>query len=136
MRRILWLLAGLALLAGGLYLGGRAPGEYMIEQEMGRCQETRRERYTLLAFHLAQGKRDDLPELRQQVDALLRETKTVRVRGWEVVLVPPGARAPGQGYRLALRKDVSIPADAPQLKGAMEAWTKPVGWLARLFASG
>jgi hypothetical protein len=136
MRRLAWLALGLALLAAGLYLAGRAPSEYVLGKELARYHESRRERFTLLSFHIARAEKDELPELRQQMDQFLRATKTDTIRGWEVVLVPAGARLPGQGYRIAVRKDVSIPSDPPQLKGPMEAWTKPVGWLARLFASG
>jgi hypothetical protein len=135
MRRLVWLALGLSLAGAGIYLAGRAPSEYVLERELARYHESRQRRFTLLAFHIAKAEKQLLPELHQQMEHFLRETRTVAIRGWEVVLVPAGARMPGQGYRLAARKDVSIPADPPQLKGPIEAWTKPVGRLAQLFAS-
>lgn len=135
MRRLPWLATGLLLLAGALYLAGRAPTAYFLEKELDRYhKEERLPRYTLLAFHIARAEKGELPDLRVQMEQFLRETKTLEVRGWEIVLVPPGARPPGQDYRIKARHDPSAPADPPQLKGPMEAWARPRGWLARLFA--
>jgi hypothetical protein len=134
MRRLLWLLAGLGLLATGVYLAGRAPSAYVLEKECERYHERRRDRLNLIAFHIARADKDALPDLRRQMDDLLRETKTVDIRGWEVVLVPAGARAPGPPYTLGARVDPSAPPDPPPLKGPMEAWITPRGFLARLFA--
>lgn len=135
MRRILWLAAGLLLLAAGLYLAGREPSVYFLEREIERYhEEERRPRYTLLAFHAARAEKGELPDLRLQMEQFLRETKILALRGWEVVLVPSGARPPGQDYRIRARHDASAPADPPQLKGPVEAWVRPRGWLARLFA--
>jgi hypothetical protein len=134
MRRLLWLLLGVALLATGVYLAGRAPSAFVLEKECERFHERRRERFTLLAFHIARADKDAVPDLKRQVDELLRETQTIEIRGYEVVLVPPGARAPGAGYTLAARHDVSVPQDPPPLKGPTEAWIAPRGWLARWFA--
>ena len=134
MRRLVWLVAGLALLATGLWLSGRAPSAYVLEKECERYHERRRERYNLVAFHIARADKDALPDLRRQMDDLLRETRTTDIRGWEVVLVPAGARAPGAPFTRAARIDPSIPPDPPPLKGPIEAWIAPRGTLARLFA--
>lgn len=134
MRRLLWLLVGLALLGTGLWLAGRAPSTFVLEKECERYHETRRERYTLLSFHIARADKDAVPDLRRQMDELLRETKRTDVRGWEIVIVPAGARAPGAGHTLATRLDPSVPPDPPPLKGPMEVWIAPRGWLAKAFA--
>lgn len=134
MRRLLWLAAGVALLAGGLYLAGRAPSAYVLEKEFQSYHEERRQRYTLLSFHIARAEKDEVPDLRRELDEFLRRTKTIEIRGWEIVLVPAGARPPGQEHRLRLREDPSVRSDPPQLKGPMEAWARPKGPLARVFA--
>ncbi len=134
MRRLLWLAAGLALLATGVYLAGRAPSAYVLEKECERYHERRRERFTLLAFHIARADAGAVPDLRRQMDEFLRETKRTDIRGWEVVLVPAGARAPGAGFTLAVRLDPSAPPDPPPLKGPMDAWIAPRSSLARLFS--
>ena len=134
MGRLVWLVAGLALLATGLWLAARAPTAYVLEKECARYHEERQRRHTFLGFRIARADKDTLPELRRQMDELLRETRTIDIRGWEVVLVPPGARAPGAPFTRAARIDPSVPPDPPPLKGPMEAWIAPRGTLARLFA--
>lgn len=134
MRRFLLLVLGLALVAAGVYLAGRAPSAYVLERECEQLHRQRRERYTLLSFHIARSGPEARADLQRQVDELLRETKTVEIRGWDVVVVPAGARAPGAGYSRAARIDPSIPPDPPALKGPMEVWTRPRGLLARIFA--
>ena len=130
MRRLLWLLAGLALLATGVYLAGRAPSAYVLERECERYHEQRRGQYWLLHRRIAKGDASATP----QMEELLRQTERTEIRGWEIVLVPAGARAPGQGFTLAVRIDPSTPPDPPPLKGPMEAWIAPRGLLAKAFA--
>jgi len=134
MRRLLWLLAGFGLLAAGLWLAGRPPSRYVLERECARYHEARRERFTLLAFHISKADPDARPDLDERMEELLAETKRIDIRGWEVVLVPPGARAPRDGFTVAARVDPSVREDPPALKGPMQAWTRPVGWLAQLFS--
>jgi hypothetical protein len=130
MRRLLWLAAGLVLLATGLWLAGRPPSAYVLEKECERFQQGRRERYTLLQFHIARADLEARPDLQMRVEEVLRETKRIEIRGWEVILVPAGARAPGGEFKRAARFD---PPDPPPFEYA-DAWIAPRSWLARLFA--
>jgi hypothetical protein len=134
MRRLLWILAGLLVVGAGVYLLGAAPRAYFLRKQGELYHEERRERYLLLAFRIARADPDVRADLQKQRDEMLRETKTEEVRGWEIVYVPAGARAPGPPYTMALRLEPFGPADPPQLKGPMEIWIRPRGWLARLFA--
>jgi len=136
MRRLLWVLLGLALLAAALWVAGRRPSSYFLEQECARYQEERRHRLTLLNFEIRRAEESVQPEFRARVEELLMETRRIEIRGWEVVLVPPGARAPGSGYDVAVRTDPSTPEDPAPLRGMMTAWLRPRTWLARLFAWG
>ncbi len=130
MRRLLWLAAGLALVATGVYLAGRAPSRYVLEEWCKEWNQQRMESFTLLRFHRSRADPGAAPDFDRRIDDLLRETKSIRVRGWEVVLVPAGARAPGPGFTLGARHD----APEPPPFDRMEVWIAPRGWLARAFA--
>jgi hypothetical protein len=124
-----------------LWLAGRAPTEYVLTEECRRFQEERRNEYGALTLRIApleERGREPTPELaalRKQREKGVRATKVIALRGWRVVLVPATARkpVPEDDERIALTFDPSRPGDPPPLRGAMEAWIRPEGLLARLF---
>ncbi|MHC4957836.1 MAG: hypothetical protein ACYTGN_05625 [Planctomycetota bacterium] len=142
MKRIL-LVAVPLVAAFALWLAGRAPTEYVLSEACRRFQAERRDAYGALTLRIVpleqralQGdKPPELDALRKQRDKALRSPKTLHLRGWRVLLVPATARKPlpAEDDRVALRFDPSHPADPPPLRGAMEAWLRPEGVLARLF---
>jgi hypothetical protein len=140
MKRLPWLAAGLALVAAGLWLAGRAPSRYVLERECAAYHEQRRSRYQLVTLDIGRAQADKDPgvaALTRERDELLRETKRITIRGWEVLLVPAGAPRPAPGdFVVAGRFDASEPRDPAPLRGGIEAWIAPRGRLARLFARG
>jgi hypothetical protein len=111
----------------------------VLERECAAYQEQRRQRYQVLTFEIgrAEHRREDATDLKRERDELLLGTKRTEIRGWEIVLVPAGAARPApRDFAVALRFDPSEPKDPAPLKGAMEAWIAPRGWLARLFTKG
>jgi len=144
MRGFLWLAAGLALIATGLWLAGRSPSAYVLEQECVRFHEERRARFLLLTYDIGRLEKlqmdgadvgTSLADLRTQREELLLETKRIAIRGWDVLVVPPGAPAPPPGeMRSAGRFAVGDPDDPPALKGRMEVRVVARGLLARVFS--
>jgi hypothetical protein len=138
MKRVLLLgVPLLALVLGALWLYGRAPSLYVLEQECRRYQDERRERLERLERAVRGAQRAEqagrIVELEKERTELLAGTGKRRIRGWEVALIPPGGRGPDpEGYLVAKRFDVSRDDDPPFLRGAVEVWVKPTGGLARL----
>ncbi len=130
MRRFLWLAAGLALVATGLWLAGRPPSAYFLEKEGERYQEERKRAYDYLRYQRARASREAAPDLDRRMNDLLKETRTLSVRGWEIALVPAGGRAPGGDFKLAVRFDPKAPPPFEYV----DAWVRPEGWLAKAFA--
>ncbi len=130
MRRLFWLAAGLALLATGVWLAGRPPSAYFLEKEGVRYQEERKRGYDHLRYLRARASPEAAPDLDKRMNDLLRETRTLSVRGYKIVLVPAGARAPGSDFKLAVRFD---PKGPPPFE-YVDAWIRPEGWLAKAFA--
>ena len=136
MKRLLLVASALAAAAVALWLLAGPPRDYFLRQECGRFLETRRARYQQLRFQRARSAAAAGAEIDRQSEQMLKETRAFTVRGWEVVLVPPGAPAPGGGYVLRLRYDPSEPADPAPVRGVMHVWVRPTTWLARLFPHG
>lgn len=139
-KRRLWILLLLVLLAaGGLWLFGRAPSRYALEQVCRRYQDERmREEHRFQRESgqlLADGRAEDLPALRAAHERYLLGHKRLEMGGWTVLLVPPGATPPAvAGFHRAAGHDPSLPDDAPHLRGEMEIWLAPRGLLARAVA--
>ena len=138
-----WIAA--ALVAVGLLAGwfvGRAPSDYALEQLCRQFQADRVRVGTLLRYEIGrlesalrpgQQPGSDLVELRRKRDQLHRSTRTLEVRGWEVVLLPAGApRPPATDYLVAGEFDVSTVTDPAALRGPTEVWMRPRGRLARI----
>jgi hypothetical protein len=132
MRRLLWIALAVAAAGTALWLLAGPPREYFLRQECARFHQQRMERFNLLRFQRARAAADVAPRIDRQMDELLRETRTVTVRGWEVVLVPAGALPPVRGHVRKVTCDPSAPGDPAPVRGPMTVWLKPVGWLARL----
>jgi hypothetical protein len=138
-----WIAA--ALVAVGLLAGwfvGRAPSHYALEQLCRQFQADRVRVGTLLRYEIGrlesalrpgQQPGPDLVELRRRRDELHGRTRTLEVRGWEVVLLPAGApRPPPAEFLVAGEFDVSTRTDPAALRGSMEVWMRPRGRLARI----
>ena len=133
-------LAALALVAAALavvWLYARAPTPYARERLVARFHADRREafiRATIGIDHArARGAGDgELRRLEAAREEDLARVRRLEVRGWEVVLLPPGARPPDPlGYLVVGRPDPSGAGDPPPLRGAVEVWVAPRGLLAR-----
>ena len=142
MRRLwLWILLALAAAGGGVWLGGRAPGRRVLEDQCRRFLEERRQeewRHRQAMGEIERQRRAGVDTLgqvravRERFDRYLGEHKRLEIRGWAVALVPAGAVPPAaDGYRRTGTFDVSQANDRAVLRGPMEAWVKPVGPLAR-----
>jgi len=128
--------------AGGLWLFGRAPTAYVLEEECRLYQQERSREYTLLTQKVARletallrGTEPDpeLAELHIRLEGFSRSHRRVRRRGWEVVLIPEGADRPSPEDFLVMGSfDPSVPGDPPTLRRKMEVWLAARGGLARL----
>ncbi|MHC4931405.1 MAG: hypothetical protein ACYTGV_04355 [Planctomycetota bacterium] len=142
MRRLWWVLALLAAGAGLLWLFGRAPTAYALEEECRLYHEERSKEYAFLSRKVARleaallrGAEPDpeLADLRIRLEDLSRSHRRVRRRGWEVVLIPEGADRPApEDFLLVGSFDPSGPDDPPTLRRTMEIWLAARGGLARL----
>jgi len=133
-RRAAFALLALALVAGGLWLFGRAPSADVLARECARYQAERRAEEAVLGRRIEALEDEGRARLEESYQRLLQGFKTIEIRGWRVVLVPPGvAPPPAEGYYVAGAADVSTPADPPALRGPMRVWYRPRGRLARLF---
>jgi len=140
-----WIVALLALgaLALGLWLAGRAPGSYFLEEECRRFHDERVRQLTRIRFEEARLEHDrrqgldvagGIARLDAERESLLRTPRTLRVRGWEIVLLPPGATSPAPGdFLVAGHFDPSRRGDPAELIGPIEVWIAPRSALARLF---
>ena len=132
-----WLFVLLPLLAaGGLWLFGKAPSRYALEQMCRRYQEERvKEEHRFqreTGQLLKEGRADALPARRAAHERYLLEHKRMEMGGWTVLVIPPGAAPPAPaGFFRAKSHDASVPDDAPHLRGEMEIWLAPRGSLAR-----
>ena len=138
-----WIAAALvavALLAG--WFVGRAPSNYALEELCRQFQADRVRVATLLRYEIGrlesalrpgQEPGPDLRELRGKRDALHARTRTLEVRGWEVLLLPAGAPRPlPADYIVAGTFEVSSVTDPIALRGPTEVWMRPRGRLARI----
>ena len=144
MKRRLLLIPLAVLVLGGvaLWLAGRAPADYVLKQECRRFHRERTERYRTLTWEIGRKERAqqegadvtaELARLRGEREELLAESRTRRIRGWEVVFLPPGTRRPSAGgFLVAARIDPSTTKEPSPLRGEIEAWIAPRGGLARL----
>jgi hypothetical protein len=136
-----WILLPL-LLAGGLWLFGKAPSRYALEQECRRYQEERvaeEVRFQRATARLIQEGRDGadtaaaLRGLRATHERYLLDHRRMEMGGWTVLLIPPGAAPPAPaGFYRVEGHDPALPDDAPHLRGEMEIRLAPRGSLARL----
>jgi hypothetical protein len=127
---------------GALWLFGRAPTAYVLEEECRLYQQERSKEYAFLSQKVARletallrGAEPDpeLADLRTRIEGLSRSHRRVRRRGWEVVLIPEGAdRPPPEDFLIMGSFDPSGPNDPPTLKRKMEVWLAARGGLARL----
>ena len=133
MRRRAFRLLRVPLLLGGAWLYGRAPSAALLADRARRAHADRAERFGALQARLAALPEGEAREAAAaRVDALLRETKRTAVRGWDVLLIPPGAPRPdAAGWLRAGSERIVEPGDPPQLRGAYEIWVAPRGLLAR-----
>lgn len=132
MKRFLLVAAAVALVASGLWLLAGPPRAYFLRKECARYHELRKARFSQLRYDRARADIGTAEEIDRRIEEFLRETRTFSVRGWEVVLVPAGARPPGAGHSLAMAFDPSVPADPAPVKGPMGVWMRPQGFLARI----
>jgi hypothetical protein len=147
LRRLFAVLGALVLVGLALWLYGRAPSRYVLEQECARYQEDRvaelnrlSREIALFEAALARGEEPhpDLERVREQRERLYRAHRELSVRGWDILLLPEGAVRPApEDYLVSGRFDPSRPTDPPALRRTMEIWIRPNGGLARtLFRLG
>lgn len=135
MKRALWVLLALGLLLGGLWLAGRAPTRYVLERECRRMLDERKAAEARLQLQLAreQKRGEDGAATKARIEALYREPERLDVRGWQVVLVPPGGVRPDPaGYYDLGRVDASRDGDPALLRGPVLVWARADGGLAGL----
>ena len=149
MRRLFWLVP-LALLVAALWLFGRPPARFLLEETAARFQGERRAGERELAGRIRTAESllqaSTSPEERARVTAevaslqarretLRRRHETLTLRGWEVKVLPPGADRPDpRGYVTLAPYDPSGADDPAPLAGPHEFWVAPRGALARLLA--
>jgi len=133
------LLPALLLAAGAVYLGGRAPTHYVLARECERYQAQRRLTDERLRRDLARvslgrpGLMHGPLEARMRLMEFLREHRRIAIRGWEVLLIPAGAREPdAKDFFVAGTFRAAQPTDHRDIQGAMTVWMAPRGVLARL----
>ena len=137
----LWILLPL-LAAGVLWLFGKAPSRYALEQECRRYQEERvleEHRFRRESGRLIEDGRAGadtkaaLAARRAAHERYLLDHRRLEMGGWTVLLIPPGATPPPAGdFHRAASHDPSLSDDAPHLRGGMEIRLAPRGGLARL----
>jgi len=112
----------------------------VLREECLRFQEERREQAGALRLLLMQAEErgpggEEAKEARRDYEAYLATSKRLWLRGWEVLLIPPGAPLPPpQDYLVALEIDPGTKLDRPEMKGVMRVWIAPRGRLARLMS--
>jgi len=135
-RWLLLLPVGIALLAGLAWLLGRAPTRFVLEEECRRFYAERLVTESRLSQRI--GKLEDSPSpeldrLKRDREANVHATKALRIRGWDVLLIPMQAPRPEPaGYLVLEPCEVSGAMDHPGLIGAIQVWVRPMGTLARL----
>lgn len=137
MKRRLWLLA-LPLAAAAVWLLGRAPTDHAVGRLCAVFQEERRERERPLRAEISRleadpGAAETVAGLRRAYQESFLAVRERSVRGWSLLLIPPGAARPEpEDYLVLGRIDPSTPDDPPLLQGPVEVWIAPRGPLARL----
>jgi hypothetical protein len=132
MKRALLAVLALALLAGGLWFGGRAPSDYVLQRECDRFQVERATEYGRLEGEAAlQRDPATAAEARTARDAVLTGHRRLEIRGWEVMLIPAGAPRPPTGDFLVAGTFEPEGSRHPALQGPMTVWYAPRGPLAR-----
>lgn len=129
-----WILLGLALalLAGGLWLGGRAPSAYVLQRECDRYQVERATEYGRFDGEAALQRDPAAAEAaRKARDAVLAGHRQLEIRGWEVLLIPAGADRPPTADFLVAGTFTPEGSRHPALQGSMTVWYAPRGPLAR-----
>jgi len=140
-KRTLAALALLAVVLVALWLYARAPTPYARERLVARFHEARREEFVSAAVELDRARARGEPaaevaRLQSAEDAILGAVRRLEVRGWEVLLVPPGAPPPDPaGFLVVDRIDPSARGDPRPLHGPVEVWLAPRGLLAKLLFS-
>lgn len=130
---------------GVVWLFGRAPARFALEQECRRFLDERvaeERRFQRDSERLVRDIRAGVEDADRRLQArraaherYLLTPKRLEMGGWEVLLIPPGAAPPAPaGFVRAESHDPSLPDDAAHLRGAMEIWLAPRGALARLLA--
>ena len=136
-RRLPLLLStAIVLLAGGAWFFGRAPTRFVLEQESRRFYSERLATEARLTLRIGKLEGSDPLELRRlerDRQRNVQATRTLRIRGWEVLLIPTQAPRPEPGQYLVLAPcDFSGARDHPGLVGPIRIWLRPTGPLARL----
>jgi len=142
MKRALLITAAAGLALALLWFCGKPPSRYVLERECERFQQDRRTRDAPIAIRIAKleqegietGRRDpSIEPLKQERDRNARAPHRTRMRGWDVILIPAGAKRPDpENYLVYDRYDPAWRFDPPRLRGAMEIWIQPSGGLAKL----
>lgn len=134
MKRALLIAGLLGAVLLGLWLGGRAPTRYVLEEEGRAFYKDRLRKEQVYSLRI--GKLEPGPErsrLEQERETNRRATRKLAIRGWEVLLIPYQAARPDPAGFLVLEPvNASGPMDHPGLIGPIQVWVRPVGALAKL----
>lgn len=136
-KRLLWIVAALGLAAGAVWLLGRPPSAYWLEQETARFHEERLRLETKLQreVHRAEAAGEGVAESRARYRQRIYAVGERSVRGWSVLLIPDGATRPQpEDYLVFGRIEPAGEHTPPTLRGPVEIWFAPRGALARLLA--
>ncbi|MHC4451619.1 MAG: hypothetical protein ACYS0E_16035 [Planctomycetota bacterium] len=124
------------LLAGGflLLMGlNGPPSRYVVEEEARTVRDARREQYYLLTREIARAaiEKADTTKLTQQLNDAMLAPEQIRRGGWELIFLPPGAKAPSDEWLAWGEVDVAEPIDPRDLQGGWRVRVRPATALAR-----
>jgi len=124
----------LALAFGALLFWGKPPSRYVVSAEAARFQEERRRQFVLYTRAIAENAVASRPTaaLKAELDRELFAPHELRLGGWRMVFLPPGAKAPKNDLRTWGEVDPAERLDSQPLRGTWTVRMEPLSWTARL----
>lgn len=138
MKRLLWIAVALLAAAGAVWLLGRPPSAYWLEQEAGRfhAERVRIEAKRKAEVHQAEARGEGVAEARARYREAIYRVGERSLRGWSVRFIPAGAARPApEDYLVFGAVRPATEEDPLTVRGAVEVWFAPRGPLARLLAA-
>ena len=130
MKRWIAVLVLLAVGAGIVWMSGRAPTAFVLDEECRRYQAERVLEAALLQRTLVgAGHLPASAEYQRRYGAFLGRHKRMEIRGWEILLIPSGVRVDPADF---LRAGTFRVEGRGDMRGPITVWIAPRGALARL----